>query len=339
MYSYICSGDGMRKLVLISAFMLMFQVNLHAENYILMSDDERIIVQKDAYEQRSIASITKIMTAIICLEQGNYMDVWHVGEEVHQADEKRIYLVEGQKVSMHSLLHGLMLESGNDAAVVLAKHVGGSIEHFVELMNQKAKEIGMHNTVFHNPHGLDVHEQGNLSTCFDMALLMKYALQNEQFCQIIQTKEYTSEWGSIFHNSNKLLNDFPFCLGGKTGYTSKAGRTLVTAAKHQDLSLVCVSFQIQDHFQFHKQLYTDAMNTYEKMILLNAGEYHLLEGIVVVDEPFSVTCTIDELSKAQIRYQIHENEITFQFSLNDYLVSKSYALKSEKKACFLGWCI
>lgn len=318
---------------------MMFQIQIQAENYIVMSDDERVIYEKDAHEQRSIASITKIMTAVICLEKGNYMDVWHVGEEVKEADEKRIYLAEGQKVSMHSLLHGLLLESGNDAALVLAKRVGGTIEHFVELMNEKAKEIGMTNTVFHNPHGLDVHEQGNLSTCFDMALLMNYALKNEQFCQIIQTKEYASEWGSIFHNSNKLLSDFPFCLGGKTGYTSKAGRTLVTAAKNQNLQLVCVSFQIQDHFQFHKQMYVDAMNTYEKIMLLDEGEYRMTSGTAVIDEPFFVTCTLEELSNAQIRYQIQDDEIIFQFLLNEYVVSKSYELKRNKKACFLGWCL
>ncbi|MBQ4342261.1 MAG: D-alanyl-D-alanine carboxypeptidase [Erysipelotrichaceae bacterium] len=328
----------MKRVLCLCLVMMCFVFQAEAENYIVMSDDERVLVSKDAHEQRSIASITKIMTAVLCLEKGDYIDQWNVGEEVSKADEKRIYLVEGQMVSMRSLLYGLMLESGNDAALVLAKRVGGSVENFVKMMNEKAKEIGMLNTVFHNPHGLDVHEQGNLSTCFDMALLMKYALNNEQFCEIIKTKIYASEWGTVFHNSNKLLSDFAFCLGGKTGYTSKAGRTLVTAAKNQDLTAICVSFQIQDHFEFHKSQYIDVLNKYQKYTLLHKGDYLMTNGTVRIEEPFCVTCTLDELSQAQIRYVLNHDTVTFQFTLNDYVVSKTYPIVQKKNICFLGWC-
>lgn len=324
-------------MICLCLFCVMIPVD--AEHVIVMSDDERILVEKNAHEPQSIASISKIMTAVLCLEEGDYIDRWKVGTEVRQADEKRIYLQEGQEVSMRSLLYGLMLESGNDAALVLAKRVGGSIEHFVDMMNQKAQELGMKNTVFHNPHGLDVHEQGNQSTCFDMALLMNYALKNEQFCEIIQTLSYTSEWGSVFHNSNKLLQEFPFCLGGKTGYTSKAGRTLVTAARNQDTTLICVTFKIQDHFEFHKAQYVECLNAYQKYTLIKPGSFNMLQGIVEVDEPFSVTCTFEELSQAEIRFKITDSEVTFQFVLKDYLVSKTYPLHKKKQRCFLGWCV
>ena len=125
----------MKRVLCLCLVMMCFVLPAEAENYIVMSDDERVLVSKDAHEQRSIASITKIMTAVLCLEKGDYIDQWIVGEEVSKADEKRIYLVEGQMVSMRSLLYGLMLESGNDAALVLAKRVGGSVENFVKMMN------------------------------------------------------------------------------------------------------------------------------------------------------------------------------------------------------------
>ncbi len=328
----------MKKIICFCISLMCVLFPVHAEYMIVMSDDERVLVEKNAHEPQSIASISKIMTAVICLEKGDYIDRWKVGKEVKEADEKRIYLVEGQEVSMRSLLYGLMLESGNDAAVVLAKRVGGSIEHFVEMMNQKAQQLGMKNTVFHNPHGLDVHQQGNSSTCFDMALLMNYALKNEQFCEIIKTLSYTSEWGSVFHNSNQLLKDFPFCIGGKTGYTSKAGRTLVTAARKLDTTLICVTFQIQDHFEFHKNQYIDILNAYQKVTLLDTGSFKMLHGTVEINEPFSVTCTMEELSQSEIRYKINDDEITFQFVLGDYVVSKTYPCIKRNQRCFLGWC-
>ena len=240
---------------------------------------------------------------------------------------------------MRSLLYGLMLESGNDAAVALAKRVGGNVEKFVEMMNEKAEQLGMYNTHFSNPHGLDIKDEGNLSTCFDMALLMKYAIQNEQFREIIGTLSYTSEWGSVFHNSNRLLKDFPFIVGAKTGYTSKAGRTLVSAAENKDLNLICVTFDLYDHFSFHQMQYTNAFNTLKKQVLLEAGEYPWLDRIVHVNEDFSVTCTDQELSEAEIRWSYDDGMMTFQFVLDDYLVSKSYSTSKKKKVCFLGWCL
>lgn len=323
-------------------FSLCFCTNmLHAENMIVMSDDERVLVEKDAYEQRSIASTTKIMTAILCLESGDYIDVWKTGNEVASASEKRIYLMEGQEVSMRSLLYGLLLESGNDAAIVLAKRVGGTVEQFVRMMNEKAKDIGMLNTVFHNPHGLDTEDKGNLSTCYDMALLMKYALQNEQFCEIIGTKSYISEWGSIFHNSNRLLESFPFMIGGKTGYTSKAGRTLVTAAKNNELTLICVTFNLQDHFNAHQNAYVTLFNQYQRMTLLKKGSYRYQDRLIEVSEDFYVTCSQSELSDTQIRHWMDEEtgEFIIQFQLKDYCVIKSYPSFKEKKFCFMGWCL
>ena len=329
----------MKKLICCLLFGIMCLTSVEAEYYIVMSDDERVLTAENEHVQRSIASISKIMTAVVCLEQGDYLDQWIVDDVVLSVDEKRIYLQPGQQVSMRSLLYGLMLESGNDAAVALAQRVGGTVEKFVDMMNRKAEELGMHNTHFNNPHGLDITQQGNLSTCFDMALLMNHAIQNEQFCEIIGTLTYQSEWGSVFHNSNRLLKDFPFTIGGKTGYTSKAGRTLVTAAQNQDLKLICVTFDLYDHFSFHQRQYVNAFKTIEKQVLLDAKDYMMLDSIVHVDEPFTVTCSDDELSQAEIRYWIDDNVMTIQFRLNDYIVSKCYEVSQKKMFCFLRWCL
>ena len=329
----------MKKLICCLLFGIMCLSSVEAEYYIVMSDDERILSAENEHVQRSIASISKIMTAVVCLEQGDYLDQWIVDDVVYSVDEKRIYLQSGQQVSMRSLLYGLMMESGNDAAVALAQRVGGSVDKFVDLMNRKAEELGMHNTYFSNPHGLDITQQGNLSTCFDMALLMNYAIQNEQFCEIIGTLRYQSEWGSVFHNSNRLLKDFPFTIGGKTGYTSKAGRTLVTAAQNQDLKLICVTFDLYDHFSFHQRQYVNAFKTIEKQVLLEVKDYMMLDSIVHVDEPFTVTCSDEELSQAEIRYWMDDDCMTFQFKLNDYVVSKRYKVSQKRKFCFLRWCL
>ena len=336
---YTETGESMKKIVCCLLIWMMSLSCVEAEYYIVMSDDERVIASENEHVQRSIASTSKIMTAILCLEYGDYTDQWMIGDEVNTVGEKRIYLQPGQQVSMRSLLYGLMLESGNDAAVALAKRVGGSVEKFVEMMNEKAKELGMHNTHFSNPHGLDTTDEGNLSTCFDMALLMKYAILNEQFCEILCTLSYTSEWGSVFHNSNRLLKDFPFTLGAKTGYTSKAGRTLVSAAKNQNLNLICVTFDLYDHFAFHQSQYIQAFQTMKKQVLLEIGEYSYLDYIIHVDEVMSVTCSDEELQEAEIRYWVDEDAMIFQFKLDDYIVSKSYKMTKKKTFCLLRWCV
>ena len=329
----------MKQLIFCLLMSVLFICPAEAEYYIVMSDDERIFTAENEHVQRSIASISKIMTAVICLEYGDYLDQWILDDVVLSVDEKRIYLQPGQQVSMRSLLYGLMLESGNDAAVALAKRVGGSVDRFVDLMNKKAEELGMLNTCFNNPHGLDIVEKGNLSTCFDMALLMKYAIQNEQFREIIGTLTYQSEWGSVFHNSNRLLKEFPFTIGGKTGYTSKAGRTLVTAAQNQDLKLICVTFDLYDHFSFHQTQYVNVFSTMEKQGLIEVGEYEMLDSIVYVDEPFTVTCSDEELAQAEIRYCLEDDLMIFQFKLGEYVVSKSYRVSHKKKFCFLRWSL
>jgi D-alanyl-D-alanine carboxypeptidase len=232
-----------------------------AQSAILMEQHSgRILFEKDAHTKRRIASITKIMTAILAIESGKMDDMVTVSARAVHTDGSSIYLREGEKIKLRDLVYGLMLRSGNDAAVAIAEHVGGSVEGFVFLMNQKAAEIGMRDTHFANPHGLDDAEN-HYSTAYDMALLMQYAMKNKEFRKIAGTKVYRApnpgeEWDRVWRNKNKLLtNLYEYCTGGKTGYTKRAKRTLVTTASKGGLDLIAVTLNAPDDWNDHIAMY------------------------------------------------------------------------------------
>ena len=210
--------------------------SVSASSAILMEQQSgRILYEKDAHAKKRIASITKIMTAILAIESGKLDEMVKVSEEAVKAEGSSIYLKPGEKIKLEDLVYGLMLRSGNDAAVAIAEHVGGSLDGFVFLMNQKAEEIGMENTHFANPHGLDDHED-HLSTAYDMAILTRYAMSNDTYQKIAGTKVHrapnpTEDWDRVWKNKNRLLTElYEYTTGGKTGYTKRAKRTLVTTA-------------------------------------------------------------------------------------------------------------
>lgn len=166
------------------------KLSISAKSAVLMDQNSgRILYEKDPHEIKRIASITKIMTAIVAIESGKLNDTVKVSERAVHTEGSSLYLQPGEKIKLKDLVYGLMLRSGNDAAVAIAEHVGGSVEGFVFLMNQKAKEIGMKNTHFSNPHGLDDSDD-HFSTAYDMALLTKYAMQNKTYRKIAGTKVY-----------------------------------------------------------------------------------------------------------------------------------------------------
>ncbi len=213
---------------LVTALMMMnfpqkteASVSVSARSAILMEQDSgRILYQKEANEMRRIASITKIMTAILAIESGKMDDMVKVSDRAVRAEGSSIYLKAGEKIKLEDLVYGLMLRSGNDSAVAIAEHVGGSLEGFGFLMNKKAEEIGMKNTHFANPHGLDDHED-HYSTAYDMALLTRYAMNNESYQKIAGTKVHRApnpneSWDRVWKNKNRLLTElYEYCTGGK----------------------------------------------------------------------------------------------------------------------------
>lgn len=254
------------------------QMYVSAQSAILMEQDSgRVIFEKDAYTQRRIASITKIMTAILAIESGKLDKTVTVSSTAIKTEGSSIYLQEGEKIKLEDLVYGLMLRSGNDAAVAIAETVGGSLDGFVYLMNQKAEEIGMKNTHFANPHGLDDHED-HYSSAYDMALLTRYAMNNDTYKKIAGTESYRSEssndkWDRVWKNKNKLLTSlYEYSTGGKTGYTKRAKRTLVSTAEKDGVSYIAVTLNDPDDWDDHINLFETAFKQYKMVQVLEEGK-------------------------------------------------------------------
>jgi serine-type D-Ala-D-Ala carboxypeptidase (penicillin-binding protein 5/6) len=266
-----------RFILLIMALIMLFSCipnkteavgGVSVQSAILMEQHSgRVLFEKDAHTKRRIASITKIMTAILAIESGKMNETVTVSSRAVRAEGSSLYLKEGEKIKLRDLVYGLMLRSGNDAAIAIAEHVGGSVEGFVFLMNQKATEIGMRDTHFANPHGLDDAEN-HYSTAYDMALLMRYAMQNKEFRKVAGTKVYRApnpdeKWDRVWRNKNKLLtNLYEYCTGGKTGYTKRAKRTLVTTAAKDGLELIAVTLNAPDDWNDHIAMYEYGFSHY-----------------------------------------------------------------------------
>ena len=217
---------------------------------LLEGESGRVLYAQNADEERLIASITKIMTAVVALEHGDVNAPYTVTAE-DMAEGSSMYLTPGEELTLEELLYGLMLVSGTDAALAVAHCVAGDEASFVELMNETAARLGMTHTSFANPNGLDA--EGHYSSAADMAKLAAYALKKEAFRRIVSTTSITIG-ERYLANHNKLLKLYDGCLGVKTGYTKAAGRTLVSAAERDGMTLVCVTLCDGDDWNDHVSL-------------------------------------------------------------------------------------
>ena len=208
-----------------------------AGSAILMeAESGRVLYEQDADRPRLIASVTKLMTALVALESGHPLEEKVViREEDTRTEGSSLYLRPGEELRLETLLYGLLLQSGNDAALAVARHCGGTVENFVAQMNLRAARLGMEHSRFANPSGLNA--EGHCSTARDLALLARACLKNETLAAIAATRSVTLE-GRSFVNHNKLLWRYEGCVGLKTGYTEKAGRTLVSAAEREGMTLI-----------------------------------------------------------------------------------------------------
>lgn len=217
-----------------------------------------IIFEKNAHEKLPMASTTKIMTTILSLESGDLDTQFTVDSNAIKVEGSSMGLIEGDIVTKRALCYGMMLPSGNDSANATAVKLGGSIENFATMMNQKAKEIGMNDTLFVTPSGLD--EGGHCSTAFDMALLARYALKNPDFREICGSATAQVNFGNPpydrwLKNSNKLLNMYEGVIGVKTGFTDDAGRCLVSACERNGITLIVVTLNAPNDWNDHMSLY------------------------------------------------------------------------------------
>ena len=239
----------------------------------------RVLYERNADDRSLIASTTKIMTALIVCQRCNVLDRVKIPAEAVGIEGSSMYLKEGEVLTVQELLYGLMLRSGNDAAAALAIWCGGTIEGFAELMNDKARELGLKDTHFVNPHGLDA--QDHHSTARDLALLTAYAMDDPIFARTVGAKTITVG-ERVLTNHNKLLWQLPGCEGVKTGYTKAAGRILVSSASRNGRRLICVTINAPDDWNDHKTLLERGFADFELRQIVDEGEVlgyrHILGG-------------------------------------------------------------
>ncbi len=244
----------------------------------------RILAEKNSYAKLAMASTTKIMTAITAIEHCEDLDeVFEVSDKAIGVEGTSLYLRKGEKHSLRDLLYGLMLVSGNDASVAIGERVGGTVEHFVDLMNFTAYKIGVKNTHFENTHGLD--EKGHYTCAYDLAKITAYALNNPVFKEIVSTqnKKIVNADGKVRYlcNKNKLLRTFNGAIGVKTGFTDDAGRCLVSAAERDGMRLVCVVLNCGPMFEESSAILDWGFNNFK---LYNLVENVHFDNIINVSE-------------------------------------------------------
>ena len=218
----------------------------------LLCEDGSFVYEVNADSRLLIASTTKLMTALVSLENAAPEETVRIPKDGYAVEGSSMYLIPGERYTLRELLLGLLLASGNDAALALAEHVGGSVEGFVRLMNRRAEALGLTNTHFENPHGLDA--PGHYSSARDLARLMLCCLENPAF-RALCAKRSAEVKGLTLLNHNKLLAICPGCCGGKTGYTRAAGRCLVSCCEREGLRAVCVTLGDPDDWNDHIRLY------------------------------------------------------------------------------------
>lgn len=272
-------------------------------------DTKRVLVSKNMSKKMLIASTTKIMTAVIAIESGKLDKTVKVTDKVLEAYGSAIYLSIGEKMKLEDMVYGLMMQSGNDAALMIAEYLGGE-DKFVKKMNEKAKEIGMKNTTFSNPHGLD-EKTKNYSTAYDMALLMRYANADPTFRKITGCKKHTvktKEKTYVWSNKNKLLYSYEYTTGGKTGFTKKAHRTLVTSASKDDLNLIVVTLNDPNDFQNHEELYEYGFNNYSMEKVFDRKKMNLPNKKIYAKDDYYYPITDAEKELINVDYKIKEKK-------------------------------
>lgn len=314
--------------------------SVKASIVVMDMDSNRVLYGVSKNEEMLIASTTKIMTALVVINNTDINEVITIDQSVLRSFGSGIYVEVGERISIKDLLYGLMLRSGNDAAIALSEHVGASEEGFAKLMNEMASSIGMYHTHFINASGLENEKgEGNTSTAEDMALLMSYAMKNEIFKEITSTKHYmaktnykTYDW----YNKNKLLTNYKYTTGGKTGYTEKAYRTLVTSASKDNKNLTVVTLNQRDDFAIHQSLYEEYFAKYKLVKILDKNKF-MIEENGYIEKDINMLLTDDEIKRIKIEVKKIDDSTNrlgyVTVSLDDeiYFKENIYKVTEEEK--------
>lgn len=270
----------MKKIIsLLLIFCTVFCPAVYAKNdgavCVIEAQTGEVVNERNSVARLPMASTTKIMTCITAIESCNLDEVVTVSDNASRQEGSSAYLGAGYQLTMFDLLCGLMLNSGNDAAVAVAEHVSGTVEEFAKLMNDKAKEIGVGNTNFTNPNGLPDDE--HYTTAYDLAMITRYAMKNDAFREIVSKGYHKAEIVNEdiereFVNHNKLLSSYEGCVGVKTGFTKAAGRCLVSAAERDGIMFIAVTLNDPNDWRDHRAMLDSAFSKYSMRDLITEGE-------------------------------------------------------------------
>ncbi len=251
-----------------------YMPNINAQSGILIEKNSgTILYSKNINKKLPMASTTKIMTALIAIENGNLDENVIIKSNCVGIEGSSIYLQNQEKISLRDLLYGLMLRSGNDAAAAIACHIGGSVENFVSMMNTRAKRMGLHDTHFSNPSGLP--DKNHYTTAYDLSVITRIALKNKEFKKVVSTKNWVSnrEYNKYFYNKNKTLWQYDGGDGVKIGYTKNAGRCLVASATRNGMQLIAVVLNDGNWFNDCYKLFDYGFQKYKPIIVFDKNQY------------------------------------------------------------------
>ena len=326
-----------------------------ASAILIDANSGRVLYEHNANEKRYIASITKLMTALVAMESGHTLDeTVKIKREYTGAEGSSMYLIEGETLTLEALMYGLLLASGNDAALAVAGFCGGTVRDFVARMNRRAAQLGMENTHFLNPSGLT--EQGHMSTAADMARLAAACMNEPAIAKIVATRSISIA-GRSFTNHNKLLSRYEGCVGMKTGYTEKAGRTLISCAQRGDMRLIVVTLDDGNDWADHTALFDFGFATYKNTTLAEAGQVFTripvegsLTSLVDVAYGYSVCYPVRQgeqlrqevslVSQPEVPVQRGATAGTVNWYLGDRLVALCplvYAQSAQRYTVRAGW--
>lgn len=328
--SYINSGDYIESSNPTQEF-----PTINSRAYVVLDrKTNTVLVGKNENSKKKMASTTKIMTALVIIENYNLNEIVTISKRASNTGGSRLGLKTGDKITVNDLLYGLMLRSGNDAAVALAEYASGSIEEFAKLMNQKAIELNLTNTHLVTPHGLDQDE--HYTTAYELALLTNYALNNKTFATIVGTKNFTvtiNGYPKELSNTNELLGNFNGIYGVKTGFTNGANRCLVTACKRDNKDIICVvlgadtkKFRTQDsvkllNYSLNNFTYVDINKIIEKefnnWLKNNSNYFNIYKGV-----SNNLTLSCPKLKYDEIPINIKDkNKIRVHINCNNNLIA------------------
>jgi len=295
---------------------------LSGESYILIEENSgRVLASQDEHKKMPIASTTKIMTALIALENGNLQDQIKINDDCIDIEGSSIYLERKEIINLKDLLYGLMLRSGNDAAIAISQNISNNQNEFIKMMNNKAKSINANNTNFTNPHGLN-HDK-HYSTAYDLALITKEAFKYQAFEEIVKTKSYTADRknNNNFINKNKTLWEYEDGDGVKTGYTMKSGRCLVSSATKNNMRLIAVSLNAKNWFNDNYQLLDYGFENFTNHLIYDKNQFITSVDIKDGKEQLKV------VTKQDFIYPLNSTEkkqIKFKITLDENITTPIY---------------